>query len=112
MNKSRWTLIHTDHTKKQQLRYVVRCDWYKWGDHETVSGDCNLPVGKVLVWNGMPAKPEDFVDIWVSDGDYLFVTEGSGKDRTSQGFSIESAATEILDTQLPVASRPQTIAEK
>jgi hypothetical protein len=75
MRDSRWTLVHTDHTRHQQVRYVVTCNWYKWAEHEKVPGDCNLPVGKILVWNGMPDEPSNFVDI-DGVGDILFITEG------------------------------------
>jgi len=111
MRDSHWTLVHTDHTRHQQFRYVVTCDWYQWGDRETVPGDCDLPVGKILVWNGLPDKPSNFVDIWISGGDYLFITEGSGGDRVSQSFSIQSASTEVLDLNLPPAPRPHTLAD-
>ncbi len=111
MRNSHWTLVHTDHTRNQQIRYVVRCNWYQWGDRETVPGDCDLPVGKILVWNGLPDKPSNFVDIWIAGGDYLFITEGSGGDRVSQGFTIQSASTEVLDPKLPPAPRPRTLAD-
>lgn len=111
MRNSHWTLVHTDHTRHQQFRYVVMCDWYQWGDHELVPRDCDLPVGKILVWNGLPDKPSNFVDIWVSGGDHLFITEGDGADRVSQGFTIQIASTEVLDPKLPPAPRPRTLAD-
>jgi hypothetical protein len=63
MRDSRWTLVHTDHTRHQQTRYVVTCDWYQSGDHEAVPGDCDLPVGRVLVWNGFLTRHQTS---WIS----------------------------------------------
>lgn len=111
MRDSHWTVVHTDHTRQQQIRYAVTCDWYQWGNHEVVSGDCDLPVGKMFVWNGLPDKPSNFLDIWVSGGDHLFITEGSGGDRVSQSFTIHSATTEHLDPNLPRATPPRTLAD-
>jgi hypothetical protein len=111
MHNSQWTVIHTDHSKHQQFRYVVTCNWYQWGDRESVPGDCDLPVGKILVWNGLPDKPSNFVDVWISGGDTLFITEGNGNDRVSQSFKIQSASTEVLDPNLPRATPPRTLAD-
>lgn len=111
MRDSHWTVVHTDHTRHQQIRYSVTCDWYQWGNHEAVQGDCNLPVGKILVWNGLPDKPSNFVDVWVGGGDHLFITEGEAGDRVSQGFAIHSANTEALDLNLPPATRARTLAD-
>jgi hypothetical protein len=111
MHNSHWTLVHTDHTRHQQIRYVVTCNWYKWGDHEGVSGGCDLPVGKTLVWNGLPDVPSNFVDIWIGGGDYLFITEGDGGDRVSQSFTVQSVSTDPLDPKLPSAPRPRTLAD-
>jgi len=104
-------LVHKDHTHHQQIRYVVTCEWYEWADHETVPGDFNLPVGKILVWNGLPDKPSNFVDIDISGGDTLFITEGDGSDRVSQSFRIQSATTEVLNPNLPPATHPRTLAD-
>ncbi len=107
---SRWTLIHTDHTNRRQLRYVVTCGWYQWGNHQSVPGGCDLPVGRILVWNGLPDKQANFVDIWIL-ADNLFITEGDGDDRVSQGFIIQTSRTEPIDPHLPTATRPRTLAD-
>jgi hypothetical protein len=51
------------------------------------------------------------VDIDVSLADHRFITEGSGNDRVSQSFAIQSASTEVLDPNLPPATRPRTLAD-
>lgn len=61
-----------------------------------------------MVWNGLPDKPANFLDIWVLGND-LFITVGNGDDRISQSFTILSATTEVLDTHLPPATRPHRL---
>ena len=89
---SRYTIIRngTFDGKYIVKRLAVRCNFYKWADHEAVSGPtaCNLRVGQMLVWNGVPKDPRDFLDIWEMPPDTLVITQGDGPDQVQQQFTI------------------------
>jgi hypothetical protein len=104
----RWSIIKTEHAISRQIRYAITCDWSRQGNTQ-IHGGCDLAVGTVLVQNGLPEDPADFVDIWIS-GDRLSVTRGDGEQQTSEGFTIQSAETERIDPQLPQAKHPRTLA--
>ena len=86
-----WTILYVDNKKHTKTQFIVVCDFYKWGTHETVNGpsSCELTVGEKLITNAFPKQPENFLDIWRS-GDTLFITRGKGTEQIHQQFSIKS----------------------
>ena len=89
-----WVIIYDGtiggvHVKK---RITAVCDFYKWGDHETVTGPqaCSLRIGQLLVPNAMPGEGHrgEFLDIFEMSADRLSVTTGEGPDRVNQQFVI------------------------
>ena len=77
-----------------EKRMTVICNFYKWGNHEKVTGPdaCNLQVGNMIIPNRFPpeGKRQDFVDVAELGGDVLAVATGApfGDDRVEQQFRI------------------------
>ena len=72
-------------------RLTVRCEFYKWGNREAVSGPnaCDLTVGRLMV----PRYPHDKNDYKTAmyifeDANNLSIVEGDGDDRVMQQFFI------------------------
>ena len=95
-NPGKWVIIRTGtfDGKLLKKRLVVQCDFYKWGDHETVTGPqaCNLQVGRLMV-SAHPqpdanGKRPGWLDVWEMSYDRLAITEGGGSDKVSQQFII------------------------
>jgi hypothetical protein len=90
-----WTIIRsgTFDGKFLRKRLIVVCDFYKWGDHETVTGPdaCNLQVGRNLVPNPFPPgeKRSELLDVWEMSADRLVIAEGGGSDKVEQQFIIQ-----------------------
>ena len=89
-----WTILRngTFDGKYLTKRLIVVCSFYKWADHEAVTGPdaCQLQVGRMIVPNPFPPpeKRADFLDVFEMSSETLAVTEGYGPDRVSQQFNI------------------------
>lgn len=90
----KWIIIRNGTFDGRYLRKRITavCSFYKWGDHEAVSGlnACSLQVGRMMVPNLFPGaeKRKEFLDIWEPSPDTLSITEGDGPDRVLQEFKI------------------------
>jgi hypothetical protein len=73
-------------------RITVVCSFYKWGDHEAVTGPdaCHLQVGRMMIPNSWspPKKSEEYLDVFEMPSETLAITEGSGADQVQQQFII------------------------
>jgi hypothetical protein len=89
-----WTILRTGTFDGKYLRkrLSVICSFYKWGDHESVSGPeaCHLQVGRMMIPNLFPppGKRREFLDVYEMPGETLSITEGAGEDREMQQFTI------------------------
>lgn len=91
-----WVIIRsgTFDGKYQKKRLITVCDFYKWGDHEMVTGPhaCDLRVGELIVSNhpnpDAQGKYPGFVDIWEMSAERLSITRGDGPDQAHQQFVI------------------------
>ena len=89
----KWVIIRTGTFggKFLRKRMTVLCDFYKWGDHATVTGPgaCDLQVGRFMVPKLTKADdPFESTYIWELSADRLAITDGDGPDRVSQQFVI------------------------
>jgi hypothetical protein len=89
-----WTILRTGTFDGKYLRkrLTVVCSWYKWGDHERVTGPeaCDLQVGRKIIPNPLPPpeKRREFLDVSETSAETLSITEGVGANRVMQQFAI------------------------
>jgi hypothetical protein len=89
-----WIILRTGtfDGKYMTKRLTVVCSFYKWGDHEMVTGPeaCHLQVGRMIIPNPLPpaGKHQDFLDVFEMPSEVLSITEGVGADRVMQQFTI------------------------
>ena len=73
-------------------RITAVCDFYKWGDHETIRGPnaCTLHVGQMMVPLQNRHGERDMKNgLYVfEDPDRLSIIEGDGENQVSQQFFI------------------------
>ena len=87
-----WVILAVNREEARRVQVTVVCDFYESGDREPVRGasSCDLLVGRMMIPNRLGTRPGDFLDVWQL-GDALFITEGKGRDRVHQQFSVRSA---------------------
>jgi hypothetical protein len=89
-----WVILRNGTFEGKYLtkRITVVCSFYKWGDHEAVTGPeaCHLQVGRMMIPNPLPRpeKGNEFLDIFEMPTETLAITEGKGADRVEQQFTI------------------------
>ena len=73
-------------------RITVVCDFYKWGNRESVTGPnaCNLSVGRMMVPRYAPDDKGNLKTVLYifEDPDRMSIIEGDGDDRVMQQFFI------------------------
>lgn len=90
-----WVVVRTGtyDGEHQTKRMTLQCDFYKWDDHEAVSGpkSCDLRIGRLMVDNSyefFSGKSKDHFQIDEMSSDLIAFTKGTGDKRVAQHFMI------------------------